>query len=257
MAAICQKWHFMKNLLITSSLCLAAAAPVLAGSISLSGPLSDDASTQISTSNVYTHAISGGSAATVNGVAFSPLTTAATPANFSWTSPTKAIIESNLGDWVPATGGVTGTGLISLLSGFTYAPSGADPGSSQTFTVSGLSIGTTYDTRLYIRTWDTEASGRPIDFTMTNGTEIDPFSGPQDRPGTVLGTGNQHQAFYVNYRFTAQGTDLVINTTVSASGGVGSGSYHMYALTNQVIPEPATALCLALAGFVGITRRRR
>jgi len=211
----------------------------------------------ISSGNTYTHAISGGAAATVNGVAFSAMTSTVAPAGISWVSATKAEIGNNLGDWVPANGGVTGTGLISLLSSFTYAPSGAQAGSFQTFTLSGLTIGATYDARLYIRVWDTEASGRPIDFTMTNGSEVDPFTGPEDRPGDVLGTGNQQQAYFVNYRYTAQGTNLLINTAVPAGAVVDSGSFHLYGLTNQVVPEPGTALCLALAGLVTVVRRRR
>lgn len=247
----------MKNVLLSSCLLAACLVPANAGTLSLVGPLSDDASSLISSSNTYTHAISGGSAATVNGVSFSTFTSTVTPANFAWVSPTKAEIASNLGDWVPATGGVTGTGLISLLSGFTYAPSGAAGGSSQTFTASGLTIGATYEARLYIRVWDTEASGRPIEFTMAHGAEVDAFAGPEDRPGAVLGTGNDHQAFFVNYRYTAQAGDLIITTAVPAGAAVDSGSYHLYAFSNQVVPEPSAALCVALAGLVGIARRRR
>jgi hypothetical protein len=247
----------MKNFPLTACFLALACAPLQAGTVSLSGPLTDDASTLINPSNVYTHTISGGSAATVNGVSFSAMTSAVTPAGISWSSPTKAEIGSNLGQWAPATGGVTGAGLISLLSGFTYASGGAAPGSSQTFTLSGLTIGTSYDTRLYIRVWDLGTSGRPIDFTMTNGAEVDTFSGLEDRPGTVLGTGDQHDAYFVNYRFTAQGTDLAITAAVPAAAPVNSGSFHLYALSNQVVPEPATAACLMLAGLVGVTRRRR
>jgi hypothetical protein len=247
----------MKNSLLSAGLALSLLAPLSAGTVSLSGPLTDDASTQISASNTYTHTISGGSAATVNGVSFAAFTSGVTPANFAWSSPTKAEIGNNLGQWVPASGGVTGAGLISLLSGFTYASGGAEPGSNQTFTLSGLSIGSAYDARLYIRVWDLGTSGRPIDFTMTNGAEVDTFGGLEDRPGTVLGTDNQHQAYYVNYRFTAQGTDLLINAAVPGAAPANSGSFHLYALSNQVVPEPSTAVCLLLAAVGAVSRRRR
>jgi hypothetical protein len=252
----------MKKILLPL-LCLGLAlASASAGVISVSAPLTTDASTGISAANTYTHAISGGSAATVNGVNFVLLSSAVTPANFTWVSNNagnKAEVVNNPGDWVAATGGVTGPGLISLLNSFTYAPQGAQPGNSQTFTLSGLILGTTYDARLYIRTWDTEASGRPIDLRFTHGAEVNTApTSPEDRPGTVLGTNNQHQAFYVNYRYTALATTLVIDATVAAAGGVDSGSFHLYALSNQVIPEPSTAAALALAlGLFGGARRRR
>jgi hypothetical protein len=248
----------MKTAWLLALLCL-TLAPVSAGVVSLSSPLTTDASTGISTSNTYTHAISGGSAATVNSVNFAALSPGVIPAGFNWTSTgSQDQVVNNNGDWVPANGGVTGAGLTSLLGSFTYSGTGPAPPSSQTFTLSGLVIGTTYDARLYVRVWDTEASGRPIAFTMTNGAEIDTFAGPEDRPGDVLGTGNQHQAYYVNYRYTALATNLVINTAVPAGAAVDSGSFHMYALTNQVVPEPTTAASLALAlGVIGGLRRRR
>jgi hypothetical protein len=111
---------------------------------------------------------------------------------------------------------------------------------------------------MYIRVWDTEASGRPIEFTMTNGAEIDTFSGLEDRPGDVLGTANQHNAYFVNYRFTAQGSNLLINAAVPGNAPADSGSFHLYALSNQVVPEPGTAATLAAAlGLMGMVRRRR
>jgi hypothetical protein len=247
----------MTRTLISTAVFTLMGVSLDAGTISLSGPLTDDASTLISPANDYTHTVSGGSTATVNGVNFAALTSGATPPNFSWDSPSKAEIGNNLGQWIPAEGGVTGPGLISLLSGFTYANLGPEPGSSQSFTLSGLTIGTPYDARLYIRVWDLGTSGRPIAFTMTNGAEVDSFAGLEDRPGTVLGTGNQQQAYFVNYQFVAQSTNLLITAAVPDDAPVNSGSFHMYALTNQVVPEPTTAVCLVLAGAAGVWRRRR
>ena len=57
----------MKNYLTTSLLSIALAGSASAGVISVV-PLTDDASSGISTANTYTHAVSGGSAQTVNGV---------------------------------------------------------------------------------------------------------------------------------------------------------------------------------------------
>lgn len=258
----------MKNILIPL-VCLALPlASASAGVISISGPLTTDASSQISTSRPYTHAISGGAANTVNGVNFALLSPTVTPANFTWVSSggKNQIVGSanGINTWVPATGGVVGPGLHSagntgLLDSFTYAGAGADPGASQTFTLSNLILGTIYDARLYIRSWDTGGSGRPIALTFTNGAEVNPAAAsPEDRPGTVLGTGNQHQAYYVNYRYTALTPNLVISAVVPATAPAGSGSFHMFAVTNQVIPEPCTAVSLALAlGLLGSARRRR
>jgi hypothetical protein len=232
-----------------------------AGVFSLSAPFTDDASSQISAANTYTHAVSGGTVATVNGVNFAQLSPGVIPANFTWSSSTFGFNEvlNNNGQWVPASGGVTGAGLIDLLESFTYSGNGAEAGSSQTYVLSGLTVGTTYDVRLYERVWDLGTSGRPMDLTFTHGAESDTYSGLlQDRPGTVLGTGNQHHAYYLSYVFTAQGTDLSIDALVPPGSPAASGSYHMYALTNQVIPEPAAAVLAGLAlGFAGFARRRR
>jgi hypothetical protein len=241
---------------------LATAIALQAGEVTIVGPLTDDASTGVSSSKTYTHAISGGTAATLNGVNFEVLDAAMTPANFNWDTGGAAknvIACCNNGDWVPATGGVTGPELINLLGSFTYSSNGDGNPSTQTFTLSGLAPGTTYDTRLYIRTWDTEGSGRPIDITFTNGAEVDSYLGlMQDRPGGVLGDGaSEHSAYYLNYRFTAETSEMAIAHQVV--GPPPSGSFHMYALSNEVVPEPNSLVLvsIALLGLLSGRRRRK
>ncbi len=231
-----------------------------AGVISVSPALTDDASTGISTSKTYTHTISGGTASSINGVDFDALNSGDTPADFDW-NPNgfnkNQIACCNNGDWVPATGGVTGPDLITLLGSFTYSGNGDGNPASQTFTLSGLTPGTTYDARMYVRVWDTEGSGRPIDMTFTNGAEVDATGpSPEDRP-SLVGPANDHGAYYVNYQYTAQTSDLVIDSLVVEPAP--SGSFHLYALTNEVVPEPSS-ICLAalaLAGMLPLRLRRR
>lgn len=239
---------------------VAGIAPSTAGTFSLSGPFTDDASTGISTANTYTHAISGGSARTVNGVDFEQLSPDVVPANFSWDAGglNKNQVVNNFGDWTEANGrSVTGPEILGLLQDFTYSGNGANQPSAQTFVVSGLTAGTNYDMRLYVRPWDTEGSGRAIAFTYTNGAEVDEISGLEDRPGTVLGTGDELSAYYLNYAFTAQTDSVTINAAVG-SDVTNSGSFHMYALSNQVVPEPGSALLLCIGGtlLAGLRRRR-
>jgi hypothetical protein len=253
-------------------MCLAWSAmgvlPTTAQSIlGRSGPLTTDESSEIDQARTYTHAISGGAAATVNGVAFALLNSAVTPANFAWTSTGgKAEIVgavNGLGSWDPGAGGVAGPGLHSaemtgLLDSFTYAPQGAEPGSSQTFTLSGLTIGVRYDLRLYFRVWDTAGSGRPVGFLFTAGSHWTGTGVSEDRPGLELGTGNQHQAWFLDYEYTAESDSLVIDAAVPAGAAPNSGSFHLYALTNHVVPEPSTAVALGVAlGYCWGVRRRR
>lgn len=200
--------------------------------------LTDDASSGISDSKTYTHAISGGENSIVNGVTLQSLTANVTPANFIWDTGTftKNVVANNNRDWIPFDGGVTGPGIIDLLGDFTFSGNGSAAGASQTYTLSGLTPGVSYDLRLYIRPWAFDGTVRPIDLTFTNGTEVTvPFGAlPEDRPGSVLGTGNNNNAYYLSYRYTAQTTDLQVSAGIHPSAVGVSGSFHMFGLTNEV-----------------------
>lgn len=200
-------------------------------------PITDAASTGLDPAKTYTHLISGGQAATVNGVAFELLSPTTIPANFAWDTMgnTMNAITANLGDWTPAAAGID-TEIQTLLSSFIYSGNGAAPGSSQRFTLTNLTPGANYDFRLYVRIWDTDGAGRPDDLVFTNGTEmVQPFGAlPLDRPGIVTGSGNNHDAYYLTYTYTAQTTELIIDANVPLCGPNPSGSLHMYALSNEI-----------------------
>lgn len=202
-------------------------------------PIRSEITSGIGTAKDYTHAISGGGPATVNGVEFVALTDEITPENFSWSTHGRSkniIPPSNNGDWSPALGGLSGQGLLDLFGAFTYSGDGGGPNSLQSYTLSGLTPGSDYVLRLYLRVWDTEGSGRPVDLTFTNGAEvITPFFGlPEDRPGIVLGNFNDHEAYYLSFSYTAEGTEVSVEAALHQGAAGNSGSFHMYGLSNEV-----------------------
>ena len=220
--------------------------PALPVGVAVSVLTDDDSTGIINTPSelaTYTHKISGGYATTVNGLAFDALTAGVTPANFEWAASggKNVIAPLNNNDWVPATGGVTGAGLLDLLGGFTYSGGGANPGSTQSFTLSGLTPGLLYEVKLYIRLWSFTTI-RPIALSFTNGAEVAAIwpghNLREDRPGEVTGTGNPHAAYALKFTYVAQGTSLVIDANVPADALANSGSFHMYGLTNREAGPP-------------------
>ena len=198
--------------------------------------VTDDASTGISTSTTYTHKMSGGSAATINGVTLEKLGAFVTPANFAWglSSGFNGELSNNNAAWTPASGGVTGPGVLDMYSGMVYDSDGS-AGAYQTYTLNGLTIGQTYALKIFIRPWNSSAL-RSIDLEFTNGSTVEmPFGALlEDRPGTVLNNGNQDSAYYLSYTYVAETTDLVIKTSVHPSVPLIGGSFHLYGLTNEV-----------------------
>lgn len=209
-------------------------------------PITTDASSGISTAKTYTHTITGGEPATVNGVVFDVLNTTLTPPNFTWfidglANDFRNHVSNNNGAWIPANGSVTEPGLTELFDSFSYAGGAADPGSYQTYTLTGLTPGVQYDVRLYIRVWDKGGSGRQNDLIFTNGSQVEqPFGALlEDRPGLVTLSGNADSAYYVSFVYTAQGTELKIDARTPLGGPVPTGSFHLYGLTNEIVGSGA------------------
>ncbi|MCA9262435.1 MAG: hypothetical protein KDA60_01250 [Planctomycetales bacterium] len=242
-----------------------AALPLIAhaGDVNLYGPFTDDASTGLDPSKTYTHAISGGTASSINGLSLEALGPGVIPANFSWSTnglSSNSVVCCRNEDWIPADGGVTGPGLIETLGSFTYSSSGDTNPASQTFVLSGLTPGYEYETQFFVRMWDTEGSGRPIELTFTNGSEVDVIPGSflhADR-AMDIGMPNAHSAYSLAYGFVAQGPELTIDALVDNDPGVVSGSFHVYALTNELIavPEPTCGFMLG-CGMLGLVALRR
>jgi hypothetical protein len=225
--------------------------PTLPPGLMISALTTDEAS-GLSPDKFYTHKISGASPATVNGVTFDVLTVAAPVADFTWTAninETTLAARNEIVDgitpagntWQPGVSDVTGAGLTELLRGFTYASTADQPGRSQRWVLSNLTPGQAYEARLYIRPWAPLAgSGRPLSLTFSNGTQTVNAYVLEDRPGLMLNNGNPHSAFSLSFPYTAEGTELIIDTQVPPTTLPISGSWHLYGLTNEgigLVPE--------------------
>ena len=202
------------------------------------GIVTDDASTGISPDFTYTHKISGGSAANINGVDLDVLDTVSTSPNFSWDGFTggKNIVGPaiNNGEWIAS---VTEPGAQQLFGAFTFSGLGSTPGNRQRFTLSGLEPGLTYEFRLYVRKW-ANSTVRPAALTFINGSESREFFLLEDRPNIVLNDATKGEAaYFLSCTYTAQATDFIMDVLVPPVSSA-NGSFHMYGLTNRAAGPP-------------------
>jgi hypothetical protein len=202
------------------------------------GIVTDEASTGIAADQTYTHKISGGGPANINGVDLDPLTVDETPIDFTWEASggKNVIAPINNGAWSPAGGNVTGDGNLTMFGSFTYSGGGPTPGSTQQFILTGLQPGQTNELRLFIRKWE-NGTVRPAALKFTNGAEVTDFFVLEDRPAIMLGNVNNETAYFINFRYIAATTDLIIDVTVPNVPSA-NGSFHMYGLTNRIVPLP-------------------
>ena len=211
---------------------------IFAGEISFSEDLTDDESSGISSFKVYTHTISGGAAATINGVEFDLLDGNQTPSEFDWeVSSVKNQLQNNNGGWDPFGGGVEGPGLQSLLGSFTFNNDG-NPGSNQTFTLTGLTPGQEYEARIYCRKWS-DGSERTQEVTFTAGDQSsDSILFAEDRPEEdPIGVSFRESAYYISYTYTADAA-ASLSIRFDVIGAPNTGSFHMYGLSNEVLGDP-------------------
>ncbi len=193
--------------------------------------ITSDEDCGISADNTYTHTLDFGTGtpgALINGVQFDAYNNAANGTlNFN-REISSGLLSEHGGN---GSHNVTG-GLVDLLTDMYYNGS-CVPGGTTTWTLSGLTAGQTYQTRIYTRQWGA-TDDRDVTFVFDpdgSGPISDYTGNVSEDNATSVGMANGNDAYYINYQFTAvEGQDLVITLTQEKN----NNSWHLYGLTNQV-----------------------
>lgn len=243
--------------LLASLLCAPALLAASAHAAITFVAISNDADSGISTANTYTHTLDFGQGtpgALINGVQFNAYNLAASGTlNFSRTATTGTLAD-HVGN-VPS--GISGA-LTDLMRDM-YFNNTNTPGGTTTWTIAGLTAGVTYDTRIYTRQWSASTNQRVSSFVFDPdgaGPLSETTGAINQDDATTVGFAAENQPYYINYRFTAvEGQNLTITLTQANN----NNSWHLYGLTNQVVPavpEPMSAVLLGM-GALGLLARRR
>lgn len=226
-------------------------------------PWTTDASTGISSANTYTHAYylapfttpAGTTTTTVlNGVTFTGLNPAANAGGVSGSSLSSSIAgtftstnftvrsTSNLSNNITSAVGAGYDASKNLAANRALATAGT---TSQSLTLSGLSIGQEYQLSLFTVGF---TDNRSVTYTLA-GSSSDIYTFGGSTPEATYGS---HNGAIVNMTYTATATDMTL--TLATSGG----SSHLYAFANAiVVPEPSRALLSLLSIGLLLTHRRR
>lgn len=203
-----------------------------------------DADCGINSTNVYTHAIDAGNDApsTVNGVSFTGYMPGMSLENFSYgngsvasSSDAPLLIAPDQQVYEPMYRFIYGhADLVGRLS--------------------GLTPGLTYEARVYLRSYSSMNRLVNIAFDEDGAGPLGLSTGSfNEDDARTRGFQNKDQPYWIGYRYTAASSSFEW-TPESLSGD----SFHFYAFTNQVVPEP-TSISLAVIAFVmtlGRPRRR-
>ena len=193
--------------------------------------ITDDADSGISADNTYTHKLdfgTGSPGALINGVQFDAYNNAANGTlNFN-----REVFSGLLSDHAGNAGHNVSGSLADLMTDMYYNGNNAIDG-TRTWTLSGLTAGQTYSTRIYTRQWGPD-DNRLVTFVFDPdgaGPIADSTPKISQDNATSMGFTNGNDAYYINYQFTAvAGEDLVITLTQD----IYNYSWHLYGLTNEI-----------------------
>ena len=185
----------------------------------------NDATSEISASKVYTHKLDFGNgtpAANINGVLFTKTAAQNGSVNgFGWVNFPPTFHVGNGPPTVPP-----GSGIYNLLSDMDYGYQ--NPG-SVTMQLNGLTPGKRYEVRFYNRIWNAGDRTQTLTFDPDgagpSGSESVTFN--PDAAGSLPN--------FVAYRYTAGATNLAI----TLASKINNQTYHLYGLSNEEVSDAA------------------
>lgn len=202
--------------------------------------ITDDEDCGILPSKTYTHKLdfgTGSPGALINGVQFNAYNNEANGTlNFTRT------ISAGTANEHPGNTPLSVSGnLVQLLQDMLY--NGAAPVDARsTWTLSGLTPGMTYDTRIYVRAWEPGLRSLTLTFDPDGAGPIADEVGPINEDNAIsAGMAAPTEAYYISYIFTAKaGEDLVITSRQH----VQDNSWHLYGITNEAIFSKTTIMMI-------------
>ncbi|MCL4207729.1 MAG: autotransporter-associated beta strand repeat-containing protein, partial [Pirellulaceae bacterium] len=201
---------------------LSGAGRVLSSRVGGPVGFTTDAETGISSAKTYTHLLdfnagwsSSPAVASVNGVNF----TNAGTSGGNWSG----VPGSGTGN--TTTGMADSGGMHELLKDFYYG------GNPATVSLNGLTVGTTYELRLYQRTWSSPGTGE-----RTQRITFDEDGAGPLATQFVFNEDHGGNPSYLAYRYTAGATSLTVRFDALNPSG---GTYHFYGLSNEEVSSPA------------------